>query len=223
MVHGPWSSIYHRAPPYVSRGVFGFLSVSSGESASRQMSCLFSVGKLADSMGSIGFKVSKTTLIEYLGYIEEAFLGKAVSIHSYSVKDQLQYPRKFYLIDNGLYSAASFVKSGDWGRLLENLVFTVLERRYDSIFYWKNTKGYEVDFVLPDLFDRSNEYPLIQVCYSVMDNETLKREIRSLLLAAKEFGVHKALLITRDQWDHLTEQGIEIKLLPFIQWALNME
>jgi len=187
----------------------------------RQMASLFSIGKMANSLKSVGFKVSKNTLIEYLGYIEDAFLGKSISIYSYSVKDQLQYPRKFYLIDNGLYQAASFIKHEDYGHLLENLVFIHLFRKNDAIYYWKSSNGYEVDFVLPDLFDHSEHFSLIQVCYNFQNDGQRQREIRALLKAAREFKITRCLIITRDAWETIDIEGVQIVVKPFIQWALE--
>lgn len=188
----------------------------------RQMASLFSFGKMLSGLKSIGFKTSKNTLIEYFGYIENAFLGKGVPIYSYSVKDQLQYPRKFYLIDNGLFRTTAFLKSKDRGRLLENLVFTHLFRKHDNIFYWKSINGFEVDFILPELFDSPNAYSVIQVCYDFTDEQTRKRELRSLVRACNELKQKKALIITRDIWETFNLDGLEIKVLPFIQWALEV-
>ncbi|RKY46633.1 MAG: hypothetical protein DRP88_06190 [Candidatus Neomarinimicrobiota bacterium] len=187
----------------------------------RQMSCLVSMGKMAASLKSIGFKVSKSTLIEYLGYLEDAFLGKTVSIFSYSVKDQLQYPKKFYLLDNGMYQVTSFIKEKDWGRLLENMVFCHLYRKYDDLYYWKSSSGYEVDFVLPQFFGQNDEFSLIQVCYDLTSEKRETREIRALELAAKEFKVSKALIITRDLRASFERNGLEIEIKPFYQWVLE--
>ncbi len=187
----------------------------------RQMASLFSLGKMVSSLNSIGFKISKNTLSEYLGYIENAFLGKTVSIFSYSIKDQLQYPRKFYLLDNGLFRATSFLKSKDRGRLLENLVFVHLFQKYDKLFYWKNKSGYEVDFVLPSLFTSETAFPLIQVCYNFTDEKVKKREVRALVHASKEFKQTRALIVTREVWDTIIVDHLTIQVQPFMQWAIE--
>ncbi len=188
---------------------------------SRQMAAMFSMGKMVSSLKSIGFKASKNTLIEYLGYIEDAYLGKSLSIYSYSIKDQLQYPKKFYLLDNGLYRATNFIHRGDWGRLLENLVFIHLYHRFDDLYYWKSSNGYEVDFVVPSLFDAKDNFSLVQVCYDLSDESVRQREIRSLVKAAREFGVRDCLIITRDVWDQVQLDEVNIQFQPFIHWALT--
>ncbi|MDQ7066132.1 MAG: ATP-binding protein [candidate division KSB1 bacterium] len=187
----------------------------------RQMACLFSMGKMQASLQSMGFKVSKTTLIDYFGYIEEAFLGTAVPIYSYSIKDRLQYPRKFYLIDNGLFQIASFQKREDQGRLLENLVFWHLQSRYEDIYYWKGGNGFEVDFVLPELLEQDDLPALIQVCFDMTDDRTRKRERRALMKAASELGAKRALIITRDRWGEETLDNVQVTIRPFIDWALQ--
>ncbi len=189
----------------------------------RQMSSLFSFGKMVDNLKSIGLKISKNTLIEYLSYLEEAFLGKSVSIYSYSIKDQMQYPRKFYLIDNGLFSAVNFINSDDYGKLLENTVYIQLLHKYNEIYYWKGKNGYEVDFILSQLFKQKNEFALIQVCYNFFDAKTKQRELRALKAAAQEFKIRKALIITNNTWDKIITDNLEIEVKPYIQWALEIE
>lgn len=189
----------------------------------RQMSALFSLGKMTDTLRSLGFKTTKATLSEYLGFIESAFFGKSVSIYSHSIKDQLQYPRKFYLIDNGLYTASAFIKNSDMGRLLENLFYNHLVRLTPTIAYWKDKAGYEVDFVLPEFFDKASQCALYQVCFNPENPETRKREVRALLRAADEFNLDKGIIITRDTWASFQEQDIEIVMIPFIQWMTGTQ
>jgi len=60
---------------------------------------------------------------------------------SYSVRQQLTYPRKIYSIDNGFIQTVSFKFSEDTGKLLENLVLTELKRRGCECYYWKGKKN----------------------------------------------------------------------------------
>ena len=96
-----------------------------------------------------------------------------------------------------------------------------MNKKYDNIHYWKNSSGYEVDFVLPDLFKSKNEYALIQVCYNFTDKKTLQREIRALVKSANEFKLKKALIITRDVWDTIQENNFFIDVKPYIQYVLE--
>lgn len=190
---------------------------------SRQMASLFSVGKLNNTLKSIGLKVSKNTLYTYLSFLEDAFFGKSVPIYSYSIKDQFQYPKKYYLMDNGLYNVVSFLDDADKGRLLENMVFLHLYKKYEKIHYWKNGSDYEVDFVLPELLSDKNTVALIQCAYNLSDDTTRKREIRVLVKAAVELRTKKAIILTFDTYEKIEIENLLIEVIPFYQWALHME
>ena len=75
------------------------------------MASRFSFGKIKDTLASIGHKISKPILIDYMAKIESAFLAFQIPIYSYSVKDQLQYPRKIYIVDLAVSSKQSTVGS----------------------------------------------------------------------------------------------------------------
>ncbi len=185
----------------------------------RQNASLVSYGKLTNALRSIGVSLSKNSVIDYFSYVEDAMLGHLLPIYSYSVKNQLQYPKKFYLVDPGLFRSVAFLKEKDYGHLLENLVFNHLRRKHKEIFYWKDRNGYEVDFVLPDLLMDQQDYALIQVTYEW--NEAIqKRELRALRKAASEFKVNKVLIITRDHSEMLFRDDLEITILPFVAWSL---
>jgi len=187
----------------------------------RQMAALYSIGKLNNSLNSIGLKTSKNTLISYTSFIEEAFFGRSVSIYAYSIKDQIQYSKKFYLIDNGLYNVVSFISNSDDGRLLENAVFLHLCRKYQKIHYWSGGAGYEVDFVLPDILKSKNESALIQCSWHLNDENIRKREFRAIMKAAAELKVKRAEIITFDTLETVNMNGLTIEVIPFYQWALR--
>lgn len=181
-------------------------------------SSLFSYGKILNLFKSMGFKISKNTLIEYMRYIESSFFAFEVPIFSYSMKDQLQYPRKVYIIDTGLRNVVSFRYSRDWGKLAENLVFLELKRKDKEIYYWKNNQNLEVDFLIKEGLKVKD---LIQVCWNVEDEATKKREIKSLLKAMDEFKIKKALVITENYDEIKVIDKKEIIFLPLWQWLIS--
>lgn len=184
----------------------------------QNMSSRFSVGKTADVLKSVGFKVSKNTLIDYMRFIENAFLAFETPVFSYKVKDQLQHPRKVYLIDTGLRNAVSFRFTEDTGRLIENIAFVELLRRYDrNIYYWKDLQG-EVDFVVRNEFQVSQ---LIQVCWSMEDEKTYKREVNALAKAMKEFKLQSGLILTEDAYEDKIIDGFSVQLRPLWLWLLE--
>lgn len=177
---------------------------------------LVSFGKLANFLKSIGFKVSKNTIIEYMGYLKETFFAFEVPIFSYSIKDQLQYPRKLYLVDVGLKNSVSFKISYDWGKLAENVVFLHLRKK--EIYYWKNKLGYEVDFVVREGLETRE---LIQVAWDVSDETTKKREIRALLYAMEEFKLEKGIILTRDFEEEEIFDKKRVIFKPLWLWLVN--
>ena len=62
----------------------------------------FSVQKQYDTLRSQGVRVGKDTLHAYLGYLEDAFLVRTVSLHSPSERRRMVHARKAYPVDPGL-------------------------------------------------------------------------------------------------------------------------
>lgn len=183
------------------------------------MSARFSYGKIQNVLASIGQKVSKATLVDYMAKIESSFFAFQVPIFSYAIKDQLQYPRKIYLIDPGIRNAVTFRFSDDSGRLMENVVFNHLQRQADTdIYYWANEQGYEVDFVIKNGMLVTD---LIQVCERLHDDKTKKREFRALISALNEFNLDKATIITLNEYGDETVENKTIHIRPIWMWLLT--
>lgn len=156
----------------------------------------FSVNRFTNTARSQGLKVSKNTVHEYLGYVADAFLVGTVPLFTESLRKRNTNPKKIYSVDTGLAVAHSFGLRGDWGHLLENLVYLDLRRRGYDIFYYRSESGYEVDFALRT---PEGELRLIQVCAELDSEETLEREQRALREAESETGT-KGKLVTLENY-----------------------
>lgn len=89
-------------------------------------------------MKSLGLKCSKQTLIKYLNYAQDACLLFPIEIFSYSIKQRKLYPKKLYVVDNGLIKVIK--QEEEIEKLMENSVFIELIRKNEdlsSIAYWK--------------------------------------------------------------------------------------
>jgi uncharacterized protein len=63
---------------------------------------------------------------------------------------------------------------------------------------------------------------LIQVSYSISQEETEDREVVALKKAMKELNLSKALILTYDEKKEIiTDQGV-IEVLPTWHWLLNL-
>ncbi len=159
--------------------------------------------------------VSKKTLVAYQHYLQEIFVFFFVSKFSYSLKEQVVNPKKSYLIDNGLVNVVAFKFSENRGHLLENLAFLELKRRRKEVFYYKDKK--ECDFLLKE---KSKIVGAIQVCQA-LDYDNRQREIKGLKEALKKFNLKKGLILTENQKEEITQEGLKIEILPLYQWLLS--
>ena len=155
----------------------------------------FSVKKHYDTLRSQGVRVGKDTLHAYLGYLEDAFLVRTVSLHAASERQRMVNPRKAYPVDPGLISL--FARSGrsHEGRALETAILLELERRGWEVSYVRTAEGWEVDFFA----HRPGETPLlVQVCLDTREDATWEREVRALRSAGQAYGEARLLLVTLD-------------------------
>jgi predicted AAA+ superfamily ATPase len=60
----------------------------------------------------------------------------------------------------------------------------------------------------------------VQACYSLADIETYKREVNALLQLSKRLKIRKILIITRDEEDRISENEINIEVIPVWKWLL---
>jgi len=183
-------------------------------------STYYSISKSYDSMKSMGYKIGKTTLQRYIGYIENSYFMYSLPFFSYKVKDQLQYPRKVFFIDNSFIGMLSTKFSRNTGRLYENAVFIELKRRekpLTDIYYWKDRSGKEVDFVV---MEDAKVKQLIQVCYDIGDYDTKKREIKALLKASRELKCRNLMVITSEHEGVERVKNKTVKFVPLWKWLL---
>ena len=155
------------------------------------------------------------TVKNILDAFENSFLFFFINKFDYSVKTQIQNPRKVYCIDNGFLVNMGFRMSEDKGRLLENLVAIELRRRENEIFYYAEKN--ECDFVIREV-NKIKE--AIQVTYELNDKNK-EREIVGLIGALDKFKLKEGLIITFDQEDKIEVEGKIIKLVPAWKWLLG--
>ena len=161
---------------------------------------------------------SAKTVLDYMSFMENAYLLFSIPRFSFSYRSQLVNPKKVYCVDLGLQSILSPSFSEDRGHRLENLVFVELYRQGREIYYYNNN-GYECDFVVCD-----NQRPvlLIQVCEEiVIDNQD--REYGGLVAAMKELQVDKGVILTMNQSDTACVDGYSIETIPVWRWITESE
>lgn len=161
-------------------------------------STTITISKLANTLKSMGIPVGKSTVNNYLAYIESSYFMNELSIYNRAVINQLQYPRKVYFIDNGFMTALSTQFSKNLGRLFENVIFHQLAQEDETIHYYKDDNDNEVDFIL---LSEGKTTALYQVCYDLTNEETKIREVRSLMKSGAILNCNNLNLITLEKPD----------------------
>ncbi len=181
---------------------------------------LFSINRLTGYLKSLGHKVPKASVSDYLQWFEDAYFLFTVSIFDPSITRRKTNPKKIYCIDHAL---AVSVGSGillNSGHLLENLVFTALRRHYPEIFYYRTRSGREVDFVVSQ---PNGSRLLVQVCDNLSRESTRKRELTAIEEAMGEISPATGLVVTRNETETLTTSAGPISVLPAWRFLLDID
>ena len=158
---------------------------------------------------------SANTIIDYVSYFEDSYLLLTIPSFSYSIKDQIRNPKKIYSIDHGMARVNSLSFSKDEGRILENMVFLHLRRKWKKIYYY-SVKS-ECDFVV---FDRDKVEMVVQVCYELSD-DNMAREISGLKEAMDFFQLKTGFLISYNQEDVIEDGERKIIVMPAWKWMMG--
>ncbi len=94
-----------------------------------------------------------------------------------------------------------------------------LRRLTSDIWYYKTASGLEIDFIA-QLPDRSHR--LIQVCETLSDEETRRRELRALAHALDELGLDSGTLVTRDHDEDIDLNGRRLQIISAWRFLLSL-
>lgn len=153
----------------------------------RNTASLLNVSKLHRDLSSQGYQVSKNTLFEYLGYLEDAFLLFLLPVQDGSIRKQAHNPKKMHVIDTGLVSAFKAHPMRDLGHRLETAVFLHRRRRTKALFYYADSA--EID--LCDAEGRE----FVNTCWDLGNPETLERELRAMQFGLGRWPSAKGRLV----------------------------
>ena len=163
---------------------------------------------------------SVNTVKSHIEALHNVYLFFFTDLFDYSVKRQIYNHSKVYGIDVAMMDAVSFKFSRNLGHLLENLVFLELKRRKKDIYYWRSPKGREVDFIIRK-GTRIEE--AIQVCLSLADENTKKRELLGLMEVKEVLKPSHLTLITREEAESLDNDFNDITVISLWKWLLQEE
>lgn len=180
---------------------------------------LYTINSLTGTLKAHGHKAPKSAVADYLEWFEDAYFLFTVRKYDASRNKSNASPKKIYCVDHAMVTSIASGVLVNSGHLLENLVFSALRRTAPQIFYYKTRSNKEVDFLA--MGDRG-ERQLIQVCETLADPKTKKRELDALAEAMRELGAENALIVTRNEEDKMNVDGGMVEVLPAWRFCLTL-
>lgn len=161
---------------------------------------------------------SVNTVKNYVGYIQESFIGFILEPYSYKMKERISLPKKFYCIDPALAATVAGSSTNDLGKVLENIVYLELRRRFEEIYYVHHS-NFEVDFLIREQ-RKTNE--LIQVCWDLSNEKTRERELNALIAANSIYKSEKLKIITfENESADWVKEGVSVQVIPAWKWLIE--
>ncbi len=149
-------------------------------------------------------KLNDKSVKDYIQALEDCYLFSELKLFSYSIKEQINNKKKLYLCDNGFMNLG-YSFSANYGKLLENLIFSELQKRGYEIYFYN--KDIECDFIVK----KEDKTIAIQVCYE-LNEQNKNREINGI--KKLPFDVDEKYIITYNQKDMIED----IKVVSFWEY-----
>jgi hypothetical protein len=169
--------------------------------------------KIAEFFKNERRSVGHETIINYLNYLESAFIIKRVPRYDLKGKKLLETNEKIYLTDIGLRHTLFGYREKDINLFLENIVFIELKARGYDVKIGK-IDDFEVDFIA----ERGGERIYVQVCYLLTDETVRNRETRPFFKINDNFPKY---LLTMDTVPESSENGIIRRYIP--DWLMEQK
>ena len=148
----------------------------------------------------------------YINFLENAFVFYGVKRYDIKGKELLKTQGKYYISDLGLRNYLLGFKNKDTGHILENVVFMELKNRGYRVSVGK-VGNQEVDFIATTF----NEKIYIQVCETLMSEETRMRELKPLQSIKDNY--EKIILTMDNVFVDTDDEGI--KIINLVDWLLR--
>lgn len=174
---------------------------------------LISINKIYNELKSLGLKVSRNSVYEYISYLEDSYTIFSLPLYTRNIRERQRNPQKYYALDTGLRMAMTI--SEDKGKLLESIVYMELRRQSKDIFYYYSNM--EIDFIR----EKDNHLELINVCYDLSTAGTRKREIDSLLNGMTKLNIKDSFLLSLDEEGDEVIDNKRVEIIPVWKWLLT--
>ena len=173
---------------------------------------LTSLSKIGNTLTSMGRKTDAKTIEKYIRGLTDSLLVHEVSRYNIKGKEFLSTLSKYYVTDLGLRQMILGNRNIDMGHILENVIYLELIRRKGNVYVGQFDKN-EIDFVVIN----SNEIEYYQVALTVLDENTLKRELDAFKNIKDNYP--KYLITLDDVMVNTDYDGI--KVVNALEWLLE--
>ena len=173
---------------------------------------LTSLSKIANTLTSMGRKTDAKTIEKYIRGLTDSLLVHEVSRYNIKGKEFLSTLSKYYVTDLGLRQMILGNRNIDMGHILENVIYLELLRRKGNVYVGQFDKN-EIDFVVIN----SNEIEYYQVALTILDENTLKRELDAFKNIKDNYP--KYLITLDDVMVNTDYDGI--KVVNALEWLLE--
>ena len=173
---------------------------------------LTSLSKIANTLTSMGRKTDAKTIEKYIRGLTDSLLVHEVSRYNIKGKEFLSTLSKYYVADLGLRQMILGNRNIDMEHILENIIYLELIRRKGNVYVGQFDKN-EIDFVVIN----SNEIEYYQVALTVLDENTLKRELDAFKNIKDNYP--KYLITLDDVMVNTDYDGI--KVVNALEWLLG--
>ena len=174
---------------------------------------LTSLSKIGNTLTSMGRKTDAKTIEKYIRGLTDSLLVHEVSRYNIKGKEFLSTLSKYYVADLGLRQMILGNRNIDMGHILENVIYLELLRRKGNVYVGQFDKN-EIDFVVIN----SNEIEYYQVALTVLDENTLKRELDAFKNIKDNYP--KYLITLDDVMVNTDYDGI--KVVNALEWLLEV-
>jgi predicted AAA+ superfamily ATPase len=181
-----------------------------------QIGQMVNINELSSTLG-----IHKTTINQYLWYMEQTFLIEKVTPFFKNIRKEITKAPIYYFTDLGMrnYALGIFGNSipmSEPGFLFQNFVFEIIKQltRNSSmqIHYWRTMNKAEVDFVI----DKVTDTIPVEVKYQNLTKPNLARSFQSFI---SNYQPKKAFVIHMGKETHVIENKTEVELMPFFKLA----
>lgn len=173
---------------------------------------LTSLSKIGNTLTSMGRKTDAKTIEKYIRGLTDSLLVHEVGRYNIKGKEFLSTLSKYYVADLGLRQMILGNRNIDMGHILENVIYLELLRRKGNVYVGQFDKN-EIDFVVIN----SNEIEYYQVALTVLDENTLKRELDAFKNIKDNYP--KYLITLDDVMVNTDYDGI--KVVNALEWLLG--